>query len=329
MAMKAVDRIRNRVRRWARARHGADLAEVELTQRRVYILPTRHGYIFGIVVFTMLLGALNYSNNMAFALAFLLTALAIVSIHHCQRNLAGLRLSAVACPPAFAGEVLNGAVAAKNPGRRPRFDLQAGGSEPDGVGTDVPANGAVMLQAVTTSDQRGSFECPPIRVSSAYPLGLFRAWTWLYPTFRIVVYPRPAADSAARTVSALRDPEGEGELARGSDDFVGLRSLEPGEPPSRIAWKALARSGELLAKDYRSGAGLTWLDWDALPATDTERKLSLLTRMIIEADRAGTPYGLRIPGSTIEPASSREHYHRCLTALALFGTAAPDPRHGR
>ena len=91
------------VQRWARRRQGPDGEFVELHQGRVYILPTRSGLVFGLVFFTMLLGALNYSNNMGFALAFLLTAVAVVSIHHCQRNLAGLRLSVSGCDPGLRG----------------------------------------------------------------------------------------------------------------------------------------------------------------------------------------------------------------------------------
>ena len=94
------------VQRWARRRQGLDGDCIALGHNRIYILPTRSGLVFGAVFFTMLLGALNYSNNMGFALAFLLTAVAVVSIHHCQRNLDGLRLTVSGCTPVFAGEPL-------------------------------------------------------------------------------------------------------------------------------------------------------------------------------------------------------------------------------
>ncbi|MEO7387121.1 MAG: DUF58 domain-containing protein, partial [Gammaproteobacteria bacterium] len=114
------------VSRWARRRQGADGEFVELHQGRVYILPTRSGLVFGLVFFAMLLGALNYSNNMGFALAFVLTAIAVVSIHHCQRNLAGLRLSVGGCTPVFAGEPMECTVEVTNPGREPRWQIAAG-----------------------------------------------------------------------------------------------------------------------------------------------------------------------------------------------------------
>ncbi len=58
---------------------------------RIYILPTRHGYAFVLALCAMLLGAINYSNGLAYALTFLLASLALVSMLHANRNLAGLK----------------------------------------------------------------------------------------------------------------------------------------------------------------------------------------------------------------------------------------------
>ena len=99
-----------------------------------------------------------------------------------------------------------------------------------------------------------------------------------------------------RLPPAGADFENAGESVRGTDEFVGLRPPLPGESLSRIAWKAWARTGQLLAKDYRSGAGSAWLDWNAIPATDPEERLSLLTRLVIDAEAAGQFFGLRLPG---------------------------------
>ena len=57
---------------------------------------------------------------MGFALAFLLASLAIVSIHHCQRNLVGLRLVIGGCGPVFAGEAIGRRLLISNPGARQR-----------------------------------------------------------------------------------------------------------------------------------------------------------------------------------------------------------------
>jgi uncharacterized protein (DUF58 family) len=92
----------------------------------------------------------------------------------------------------------------------------------------------------------------------------------------------------------------------------------PGESLSRMAWKAWARTGQLLAKDYRSGAGSSWLDWNALPAGDPEERLSQLARLVIDAEAAGQLFGLRLPGVELPPMAGQDHVHRCLALLATY-----------
>ena len=96
-------RVRRRAERWARTRQGSDPHSVSLHTRRIYILPTRAGIIFAAIVFTMLLGSMNYNNNLGFVLTFLLTGIAVVSIYHCHRNLTELCLHYLGAEPVFAG----------------------------------------------------------------------------------------------------------------------------------------------------------------------------------------------------------------------------------
>src|SRR5690606_22008153 len=202
---------------------------------------------FCVVLATMLLGALNYRNNMGFALAFMLAALAIVSIHQCQRNLAGLQLAIGGCGPVFAGEVLECRLLISNPGNRQRVQIIAGPERDDTPAVNVGPGGSASLALLLTTSRRGSFPCPPVRVSTIYPLGLFRAWAWLHPDLQLLVYPMPAPPGTNPPSRPAGGPESGAGNARGSEEFIGLRALVPGEPPSRIAWKALARSGDLLA----------------------------------------------------------------------------------
>jgi uncharacterized protein (DUF58 family) len=306
------------VQHWFRRRQGPDGDNVELHQRRIYILPTRTGLGFGLVLFTMLLGALNYSNNMGFALAFLLTSITVVSIHHTQRNLAGLRVTVEGCTAVFAGELIECGVRIANQGRSARWQIEAGPAGAATLPADLPAGGSAVLRLCLPTTRRGTQACPVIRLSTRYPFGLFEAWAWVYPERELMVYPTPAARLASALPAHAADLEHDGDHLRGSDEFAGLRVPLPGESPARMAWKALARSGQLLAKDFRSGAGSSWFDWDALGPQDTETRLSLLTRMILDANAAGRAYGLRLPGIELPPDTGIEHYHRCLRTLAVY-----------
>ena len=66
------------------------------------------------------------------------------------------------------------------------------------------------------------------------------------------------------------------------------------------------------------GSSHVWLDWDATVGADPEARLSRLCRWVIDAEAAGARYGLRLPGNQIAPGNGPTHYHRCLSALALY-----------
>ena len=99
-----------------------------------------------------------------------------------------------------------------------------------------------------------------------------------------------------------------------------LRDYQRGDPPRRIAWKAMARSQRLLTKQFATpAASNVWLDWDALPHSDDETRLSWLCGAVLELERINRRYGLRLPSTLLAPASGAAHRDACLRALALFG----------
>src|SRR5579863_8973828 len=95
---------RRRLQQWARSRQGPDGRRVSIAQRRLYILPTTQGLLFGTAVFVMMLASMNYANSMGFMLVFLLASLGLVAMNATHANLLGLELNAVSVAPIFAGE---------------------------------------------------------------------------------------------------------------------------------------------------------------------------------------------------------------------------------
>lgn len=73
-------------------------------RKRVYIFMTRFGFIYGVNMLVMLIGAINYSNSLAYALTFLLGALFLVSMLHTYSSLRGLVITSVAAEAVFAGQ---------------------------------------------------------------------------------------------------------------------------------------------------------------------------------------------------------------------------------
>lgn len=316
------DRFGRALRAWAKRRQGIDPPDIELQSRRIYILPTRSGLIFGAIVFVMLLGAMNYNNNLGFALSFLLAAVGIVSIHHCHHNLAQLRIATLGAEPVFAGDTWKFRFVLHNERARARWQLRLGwdGNKRETC-ADIDPSTQRIFELPLDAPRRGLHAVPRLRVASCYPLGLLEAWSWLNLDLNGLAYPRPAGDSAATLVA---DQAASGLSAAGDDDYWGTRQWRPGDSPRRMAWKALARTGQKLVHEYRGGSGApVWIDWDSGPDDAAETRIARLARQVLQAHAAGTDYGLRIPGVVLNPDQGPEQRHRCLRALALLNPA-PD-----
>jgi len=307
-----------KARDWARRRQGIDPRSSRLESRRIYILPTRAGIIYAVVVFTMLLGSMNYNNNTGFALTFLLTGIGIISIYHCHRNLADVYLHFAGSQPVFAGESAVFDFIIENRSPYARAQLRFGHETRQEI-CDVLAPGERQRAGVRIdATRRGRLNLPRLLLATRYPLGLFRAWTWINMDIAEVVYPQPAR-SAPFYTAHHNGIAATGKRSPGDDDFSGLRTYRAGDPPKRIAWKILARTGDTLISEYFGGSDdLVWIDWCDEPTRDLEKRLSLLTRRVLDAEAAGGAWGLRLPGQTIGPDHGATHRHRCLQALALY-----------
>lgn len=308
------------IQSWVAKRHPWTPGPITVKRQRIYILPTRYGVLYGAMLIVMLLGAMNYSNSMAFAICFLLLGLALVSMYHTHQNLLGLEIASAGAVPVFCGQTALFRLRLSNPGSLHRQSIQV--EHPDG-GSDnhhIPGNDHVMATLRIRSPHRGWLQAPRFVISTTQPLGLFRAWTWLPLQMRCLVYPAPAAH-APPAEGGLPDMSGDRERPnQGTDDFQGLRGYQLGDSYRHIAWRVVAREQGLVTKQFAELAGAEcWVDFDRLAPRDEEDRLRILCRQILELDRRGDRYGLRLPATTIAPGHGADHRRRCLGVLALHG----------
>ncbi len=308
-----------RVQRWARRRQGRDALTVTLGARRTYILPTGVGLIYALMTFTMLLGSMNYNNNLSFVLTFFLIGIGFVAMHQCQRNLVGLAIRFAGVEPVFAGSVAQFRFAVTNQARSARFRIGLNIDRTTSRIEDLAPGESCVFILPVAAEARGRVPLPRFGIGSQFPFELFRAWAWLHMDIAGLVYPRPADDAPPPPPSLLSLGHRQHD-ARGEEDFAGLRRFVAGDSPRNVAWKAFARAGQLLSKRF-AGADTSsqWFDFADLDIADTERRLSILTRWIVEADRKLEDYGLRLPGTVLPPSHGDAHRTRCLEALARWG----------
>ena len=308
-------RLAARLQAWARPRHPETLP-VRFDRRRVYVLPTRFGLFFAMLLLAMWLGALNYNNNPALMLGLLLAGAANTSLLTAHLQLTGLQVSAIDAEPVPAGAPLELRIHARADPGRARRGLRVDCGDSAAVLSLADGNGQAMLSLPT--QQRGWLDLERLRISTTRPLGLARAWAYVWPDAPLLVYPAPETHGPP-----LPEGTGANALARlhpTGDDVHHLRSYRRGDARRAIAWKPSARRGSLLVRAYEQPVGAdVVLDWRQLSGIDYEARIRRLARWVDEAEREGRRYRLDLPGQPpLGPGSGAQQRHACLRALALL-----------
>jgi len=313
---------RSRFRRWWQSRLPL-VDTLTLTQRNVYILPTRAGFMLGATLMVLLIGSINYQLNLGYLLTFLLAGCALVGMHVSHATLRGLTLNLLPPEPQFAGTSATLSVVLTNVRKRTRHGIGVAvldaTHETHWSWTDVPPQGSTTVQVAFKPLARGLHRVPPLTAETRFPLGTFRVWTVWRPAAQVLVYPAPEAFPPPLPPAEPR--AGGGSVARVNDtgEFEGVRAYRRGDPMKLVVWKKAARTDELVSRDtLQAQRHELWLDGDqAGTVGDAEHRLSRLCAWVLQADKLGLDYGLRLRGQQITPASGEAHKRRCLEALAL------------
>ncbi len=311
---------RARMAAWMRRRQGADALPVTLARRRLYILPTRAGVAFGLLWILMLLAGLNYGNSLALFFTFLLAGFALVAMNDCHRNLLGITLVSLSASAVFARSAGVLELTLGNLAARVRPGVQAALDDGPLAGVDLAPHGRGRLKLPLAPARRGIVRIDRLRLTSSHPFGLFRTWTWVHLPIEVLVYPHPSG-SLPRPITSGHHPGESSRGASGLDEWMGLRPFRDGDSPRQVDWKAYAREAPLLVKEYSpAGSDLCLFDFAQLRIPDIEARLSQLARWVVDAEAGGESYALTLPGVELGPNRGPEHRHRCLAALALYGT---------
>lgn len=303
---------------FARIEKTSDTGKAEVGARRIYILPTKYGVIFGLLLFLMLLGAVNYGNNPGHLLAFVLVGFGSNAIYLTWRNLRALQLQCKGANPVFAGEEAFFNITLISETRdRPALQCMFEDTEP--VVADLSAGATGLNVAVPLPTlPRGRHLPGRVLISTRYPTGLFRAWCYVDCARSVLIYPQPGSVWVPPGNTGSH-AEG-GEAGSGAEDFAGLRGYHPGDQPSQIDWKSYARDRGLNTRLFSGQAAAPlWIDWNDAPGGNNESRIRALTRAVVDAEMRGSLYGLRTPEGTIQPAIGPVHRHQCLSHLATYG----------
>lgn len=315
--------LRQQFRTWL-FRPKIERGTITLTQRRIFIIPTRQGFTLCFVLVLMLLGDINYNLSLGYVLTFLLTMMAVMSMLHAFRNLAHLQIRPGRAEPVFSGETARFMLHFGNRSKLSRYQLclvQSGDSFWKNTHTplkfDAPALQDTEVAFALPATRRGWLQPGRLTLYTEFPLGLFYCWSYLHFDTRCLVYPKPMDRAALPDGSS---PDGSGKRsAAGDEDFAGLRKYTPGDALPRIAWKAYARERGLQVKQFSTPLGEElWLDYADTPDRSEEQKLARMARWVMDAETQGLRYGLRLPDGELPSGNGIAHRDACLRRIALF-----------
>lgn len=320
--------LKTRWQRWWKARHPAR-DEQRLTQRNVYIVPTRVGAAFLLTQGLLLVASINDQLSLGYALTFLLAGCGLASMHTTHGNLAGLQLTLQPPEPGHLDEDLRLRVRLHNPGRA-RFGLGlrlADAKAATLAFADLPAQGHEELVLTWRAPRRGLHELPVLRIETRFPLGLFVAWSYWQPASRQWVY--PAAERPSPPLPGGRPRSGEpltpgtARPAVNGDEFHGVRPWREGDGLRSVLWKKAAQASHerepLWVRDWASPPPSSdrWLDAADTAGLDGERRWQRLTAWVLAADASGQDWGLRGLGSELPLGQGAQQRHAALQRLAL------------
>lgn len=305
----------------------------KLSNRNIFILPTRFGFTYLFFDVLLFLLGTNYQNNIILLLSYLLASLFITAMMHSFYNFSQLTFSSKANQSGFAQQILHFPINVT--GHKTHFDINFQFANAQHFLKEVKLT---QCNTQTTqillpwyANQRGVYALGRVKVFSEYSLGLFVTWSLLDFAHEAVVFPQPKRlTNTQQFLTGLNESDQDNgvymQTTVGGNDFSELKNYVMGESQARIAWKQLARGQGKFSKNYQAEQGsLLWLKLSNMPSSDIEIKLQFLCFLILEYSKNQQDFGLilDLPATgknsavvQIEPNSGHQHQENCLIALA-------------
>jgi uncharacterized protein (DUF58 family) len=302
-------------------------SEIELVQRRIYVLPSLRGWAVIVIAVILLLVGVNYQLSLAYVVAFLLGGLMQVALHATYRNLRGVIIRVGKSPRCVAGESLHFPITIASP-ERAREGISVTRLVEKGKAARaaiisskrvrVEADAQTVYSIKVFAGTRGVVPFGRVLIESRAPYGVIRAWS--YAHFEWVGLVEPAPETP---YPELPHSEGEdAQKAKRSDvahDPDSLREYVAGDSLKRVAWKQVAKSGEWYTRTGEAGQrGEVELSWHATNLSDTEARLSRMAAWIDRARNENAAFSLTLPNGHLPLADSAPHHDEALMMLATF-----------
>jgi uncharacterized protein (DUF58 family) len=302
--------------RWVRKRNPLGNPQT-LNSRNLYILPSGFGWAYGLVVITLFFGAINYQISTMFFMTFILAIIGLISAWEAHANLKYLSFQFIAIEDAQQGTPAKITLFIQaNTKIRFGFEFHIASQAKTRLEI-IPPEGLQFIVPVETAT-RGYFSLPPIVISSRFPFGIFRVWSYAYFDEHYYVYPQ--AVNPGFWPDPSLDLDINKKYALGDEEFYDLKQVEnPWAAPNLIAWRIAAKGQGWYLKTMDSNEVDYWLfKLNDLPSKNLELRLQHLSYWLQTAELNGQIYGLELTASQTQFSRGKAHLQHCLRQLALY-----------
>ena len=289
----------------------------QVSSKRIYIFLTKEGGLICLLIAALFLAGVNYANNLVLGLCFFLSSVLVVSLHFTHAQINHVTLKVLRFEPAEAGKsnpvVLE--VSARGSGR-PSIEL--------GWVNRAPTRIALGAKAVRVTlplvHARGVSELPALKVSSDYPLGLIRSWSYVRFNQSSWAWPSQVRASIPEgVVGGASDFAQMSTKSSASEDFDQLKPYVAGESQARISWRHYAQRSELLSRHFTADAGVQMvLDYDEFQGVRHEARLRQMSFLVNELSKQGHRFALKLGKDALAMGGGAAHRDSALKLLALM-----------
>src|SRR6202142_690158 len=307
-------------------------------------------YIGGIVL--VALAAINTGNNLLFLILACLIASILMSGILSSITLAGVEMRLDLPEHIFAGQTVRGSIELKNEKLTlPSFSLRVEGISKKGASNAalletpvyfpyLPRKEAVKQSVPLLFPKRGVYRQEAFRIVTRFPFGFLQKARRLDLAAEALVY--PSVEPTAEFLEVFPGIQGAGEsLSKGrGQDLYALRDYLPNDSARHVHWKASARLGSLMVREFareedtrvllifdpHSSAGEA--NPSAAESERFERAVSFCTAVAWSFHERNGILQYRSVAADVPMASASENIFAILRHLALVQPLAPNPREG-
>ena len=287
--------------------------------KKVYILPTGYGLMYGAGILASLIGGVVYSNNLAFMLCFFLMALFLIGMVQTHNNLKKIHIEKFAVFLSPSEGIGHGVIWLKNEGSEKCNQIRLQCKDNDDsfdVGIDTIFSKSLCPQYFDFKTGKwGKKKVRKIKLSTRYPFGFFYVWRNFRLPTEYFIYPKPGGSLGF----PFDNQRGMDERSRGNkegDDFSEHRRHETGESHKHIDWKAYARGRSLLTKKFNEGGRHTCvIDYDQTMG-DEDQRMRQLSQWVHQCEDKRMVYSVKLKTKEMPPGYGDIHKSTCLKLLA-------------